>query len=211
MRTKSALSRVPIALAGALAAVGLFAPVASAADTPIVLACQATPPIGSAQTFQLDAGVDATAPATVASGSEFAVTLAPDALTVPTSVSGYSVQSISNIQLSVPVPANATLVGESLSGGSGIGSASVAVKGGNVVVTVQAKVAGGHTFTLPALTLRLTAGASGSTITTSLAGTSYTSPGLTFSAAVSVAFFTVNVPTACYPSTALVLSSTTVS
>jgi dehydratase len=208
----SALARASVVLAGGLAAVGLFAPIASAADTPVTLACQATPPIGSAQTFNLNAGVNATAPATVAASSQFTVTLAPDALTVPTSVSGYSIQSISNIKLTVPVPANATLTGESLSGGSGFsGSASVAVKSGAVVVTVSGSVGGGGTFTLPALTLKLTAGASGSVITTSLAGSSYSNPGLTFSATVPVAFFTVNVPTACYPATAQTLSSTTVS
>ncbi|MDH6118501.1 dehydratase [Kitasatospora sp. GAS204A] len=213
MRTKSVLSRASIALAGGLAAVGLLAPIASAADNPVAFACQATPPIGSAQTFSLGAGVNATAPSSVAAGSQFTVTLAPDALTVPTTVSGYSIQSISNIQLTIPVPAGATLVGESLAGGSGIpdGSGSVAVSGSNLVITVNASVAGGGTFTLPALSLTLQAGASGSTITTSVAGTSYADPGLTFDATVPVAFFTVNVPTTCYPATAQTLSTTTVS
>ncbi|MFD4399171.1 cyclase [Kitasatospora sp. NPDC058478] len=208
----SALRRASVVLAGGVAAVGLFAPTAAAADTPVVLACQATPPIGSAQTFNLNAGVNAAAPATVAAGSQFTVTLAPDALTVPTTVGGYSIQSISNIVLTVPVPANATLTGESLTGGSGYsGSASVAVNNGNVVLTVNGSVDGGGTFTLPALTLNLAAGASGSVISTSVAGTSYANPGLTFTATVPVSFFTVDVPTACYPATAQALSTTTVS
>ncbi|WP_329569517.1 hypothetical protein [Kitasatospora sp. NBC_01266] len=213
MRTASVLSRASIALAGGLVAVGLFAPLAAAAaDNPVTFACQATPPIGGAQTFNLGAGVNATAPASVAAGSQFTVTLAPDALTVPTTVSGYGIQSISDIQLTVPVPTNSTLVGESLSGGSGIdpSTASVAVNGNDLVVTVTDSVAGGRTFTLPALTLTLTAGASGSTIQTSVAGTGYGDPGLTFNATVPVAFFTVNVPTSCYPATAQALSSTTV-
>lgn len=213
MRMPPRLSRASVVLAGSLAAFGLFAPIASAADTPVSFACQATPPIGSAQTFNLAAGVNATAPASVAAGSQFTVTLAPDALTVPTTVSGYSVRSISNIKLTIPVPAGATLDGESLSGGAGINTstASVAVNGGNLVITVTGSVAGGSTFTLPALTLTLTAGASGSTVQTALGGTSYSDAGLTFSATIPVAFFTVNVPTACYPATASVLSSTTVS
>ncbi|MGF1431634.1 hypothetical protein [Kitasatospora sp. LaBMicrA B282] len=212
MRSKSLLSRAAITLAGGVAAFGLFAPIAAAADNPVTFACQATPPIGSAQNFNLSAGVNATAPDSVAAGSQFTVTLAPDALTVPTTVSGYSIQSISNIQLTIPIPANATLTGESLSGGSGIdpSTASVSVNGNDLVVTVTDSVAGGNTFTLPALTLDLTAGASGSTVQTTLAGTGYSDPGLTFSATVPVAFFTVNVPTACYPATPQVLSSTSV-
>ncbi|MCX4745766.1 hypothetical protein OG455_09560 [Kitasatospora sp. NBC_01287] len=213
MRNTSVLSRAAAALVGGLAAVALLAPAASAADTPVDFACQATPPIGSAQTFDLAAGVNATAPANVAAGSQFTITLAPDALTVPTTVSGNTIRSISNIKLTVPVPAGATLVGESLAGGAGLpaGSTSVAVSGGNLVLTVNGSVAGGKSFTLPALTLTLKAGAAGTTVQTSLAGTGYSNPGLTFTATVPVAFFTVNVPTACYPSTAQVLSSTTVS
>ncbi|MGK4585154.1 cyclase [Kitasatospora sp. HPMI-4] len=213
MRTRSLLTRVSTVLAGGLAAAGLLAPPASAADTPLALACQATPPIGSAQNLTLNAGVNATAPATVAAGSQFSITLAPDPLTVPTSVSSYTLQSISNIQLTVPVPANSTLVSESVSGGSGIdpGSASVAVNGNDVVMAVSSSITGGSTFTLPALTLNLTAGASGSTVQTALGGTGYSDPGLTFTATVPVSFFTVDVPTACFPSPQAVLSSTSVS
>ncbi|MDH6125344.1 cyclase [Kitasatospora sp. GP82] len=211
MRTTSVLPRVSIVLAGGLVAAGLFTPPASAADTSVDLACQATPPIGSAQTFSLHAGVNATAPGTVASGSQFSVTLAPDPLAVPTSVSGYTLKSISDIQLTVPVPANTTLIDESIAGGSDPGSASVTVNGGNVIVTVTGPIAGGSTFTLPALTLDLTAGASGSTVQTALGGTSYSSPGLTFTASVPVGFFNVDVPTACFPSSNEILSSTSVS
>ncbi|GAA1985226.1 cyclodehydratase [Kitasatospora viridis] len=210
MRTKSLLSRASIVLAAGLALAGPLAPLASAADTPVDYACQATPPLGSAQNFDLPAGVNATAPASVAAGSQFSITLAPDALTVPSSVSGYSVQSIGDIQLSIPVPANATLNSESLSGGSGISQAAVSVSGSNVVLTVNDSLPGGSTFTLPAVTLNLTAGASGGTVQTTLGGTGYSDPGLTFSATVPVAFFTVNVPTACYPAAATVLSSTTI-
>ncbi|MGE7437493.1 cyclase [Kitasatospora sp. NPDC001175] len=211
MKTRSALTRVLTVLAGGLATAGLLAPPASAADTSLSLACQATPPIGSAQNFTLHAAVTATAPQTVAAGSQFSVTLAPDPLTVPTSVSGYTLQSISNIQLTVPVPANTTLVDESVSGGTDPGSASVTVNGGNVVVKLSSSIAGGSTLTLPALTLDLTAGTSGSTVQTALGGTDYSNPGLTFTATVPIAFFTVDVPTACFPSPQAVLSSTSVS
>lgn len=212
MRPMSALSRLPLALLGGLAAVGLIAAPASAADVPIDLACQATPPIGSPQTMNISAGVDGTAPDTVQSGSAFDVTLAPDAMTVPGSVSGYTVKSINNLKLSVPVPANATLAGETLTGGSGLGSGTptVAVSGGNVVVTVPGPINGGSSFTLPTLTLNLTAGEAGNTIETRVAGTSYASPGLSFTASVKVSIFTVSVPTSCYPSPSPVLTSTAI-
>ncbi|MBY8885563.1 cyclase [Streptomyces sp. PTM05] len=211
MRPGSVLARFSLVGAAALAAAGLAAGPALAADTPVGFSCQATPPIGGAQTFSLDAGVNGTAPATVAAGSAFTVTLAPGALTVPTSVSGYTVSSISGIKLSVPVPSGAALTGESLSGGSGAGSgASVAVQGGNVVVTVPGPVSGGATFTLPTLTLDLTAGASGGSVTTAIAGSGYANPGLTFNASVSVSFFKVNVPTACYAPASPALTTTAV-
>jgi dehydratase len=210
MRTGTALARLAMPLAAGAAAVGLAAGPALAADTPVTFDCQATPPIGSAQTFTLSAGVDGEAPASVASGAAFTATLAPDPLTVPTSVSGDTVNSISNVKLSVPVPSGAALTGESLSGGT-VSGATVAVSGGDVVITVPGPIAGGSTFTLPTLTLDLTAGASGGTVATQLAGSSYTSPGLTFSASVQVSIITVTVPTACYPSPNPVLTSTSVS
>lgn len=211
MRPKTALTRLPLTLIAGIAVAGLAAGPAVAADVPVSLSCQATPPIGSAQTFTLDAGVDGTAPDSVAAGSDFTVTLAPDALTVPGSVSGDTVNSIRNIQLMIPVPAGATLTGETLSGGSGIGTdATVAVSGSDIVVTVPDSVAGGSTFTLPTLTLALTAGASGGIVQTQIAGTGYSDPGLTFTANVTASIFTVDVPTTCYAPSNPVLTSTTV-
>ncbi|WST82611.1 cyclase (plasmid) [Streptomyces sp. NBC_01136] len=199
--------------AAALALTCLIMSPASAATTTLNIACQATPPIGSAQTFSLSAGVDASAPATVTSGSSFTASLATEQMTVPSSVSGYTVKSIKNITLKAPVPANATLTGVQLSGGSGIGSGtpSVTVSGGQIVLSVPGPISGGQTFTLPALTLNLTAGASGGVVETQLGGTSYSSPGLTFTASVPILIVTASVPTSCYPSPNPVLTSTTIS
>jgi dehydratase len=211
MRSTSVFRSLPVVLVGGLATIAFAAGPASAADTSVNFDCQATPPIGSAQDFTLAADVTGTAPASVTAGSAFQVTLAPGSMTVPSSVNGYTVNSISNIQLDLPVPANATLTGESLSGGSGLGGTpSVSVSGGDIVVTVPGSVSGGSTFTLPTLTLDLTAGSSGSTIATEIAGTSYSDPGLTFTANVTD-IFSVNVPTACYPSPSPTLTSTSVS
>ncbi|MFJ3233962.1 cyclase [Streptomyces sp. NPDC086787] len=212
MSPRTSFLRVPVALAGGLALAALSMGPASAADASINFACQAKPPIGSAQTFTLAAGVNATAPATVASGSSFSVSLATQQMTVPGSVSGYTVKSIKNIVLKAPVPANATLTGTTLSGGSGIGSGTptVAVSGGQIVMTVPGPINGGASFTLPTLNLALTAGASGSVVSTQLAGSSYSSPGLTFTATVPILFTNISVPTSCYPSPNPVLSSTSI-
>ncbi|MFE3636148.1 cyclase [Streptomyces cellostaticus] len=212
MRATSTLVRLPVAAVGCLAFVGLTMTPASAAGTPIAFDCQARPPIVPAQTFDLSAGVDATAPDSVPSGSDFAVTLTPAPLTVPGSVNGYAVKSIKDIRLRAVVPANATVTGERLSGGSGIGSGTphVAISGGDIVMTVPGPINGGSTFTLPVLTLDLVAGAPGGAIDTRLAGTSYGDPGLSFTARVPILFFTADVPTSCYSSPNPVLSSTTV-
>lgn len=212
MRPRNVL-RLPMIVLGAVAAVGLATGAASAADVQLSLACQATPPIGGAQTFTIGAGVNGTAPSSVASGSAFAVSLAPDPITVPSSVNGNTVNSISDLKLSAPVPANATLNSETISGGSGLGSGTptLTVSGGTLTMNIPGPINGGSTFTLPTLNLNLTAGASGTTVQTRLAGTSYSSPGLTFTANVTAAIFTVNAPTACYPSPNPVLTSTSVS
>ncbi|WP_311137552.1 hypothetical protein [Streptomyces sp. I6] len=84
------------------------------------------------------------------------------------------------------------------------------MSGGEIVMSVPGPIGGGKTFTLPALDLDLTAGTSGSAIETRLSGTSYSSPGLTFTASVPILFVTVSVPTSCYPSPNPVLTSTAV-
>lgn len=188
-----------------------MSPVA-AADTDVNFACQARPPVGSPQTLDLAAGIDAVAPASVAAGASFTVELAPTPITVPSSVGEYTVQQIKDLQLSVPVPTNATLTGQQISGGSGLGSAppTVHVANGRVVVTIPGPIDGGNTFTPPMLTLTMTAGAAGTTVETMIAGSSYDDPGLTFTARVPVFLLIIDVPTSCYPSPSPVLSSTAV-
>jgi dehydratase len=212
MRALPTPLRVPLLVAAAVAVGGLAAAPATAATSALPFQCQATPPIGSAQTFTLSASASATAPASVKTGAAFTVAISPSALTVPTSVSGNTISSISGIKLTMPAPAGATLRSVSLSGGSGLGSGAPtsSVSGGTITLNVPGPIAGGSTFTLPTITLNLTAGAAGGTVSTHLAGTSYSSPGLTFTAAVPELFFTVSVPTACYPSPSPVLSATSV-
>jgi dehydratase len=198
-------------LAGAaLAIVPLLglAGVASADTQSVNYSCQGKA-AGQTTNTTLSQNVDSTAPATVAPGDALTITLAPGVNTVPTSAGAFTVKSVKNLTLAVPVPANATVNSFSLSGGSGFGSATVAQVGNNIVTSVTGPINGGAQFQLPALTLNLTAGASG-TITTTLAGTSYTDAGLKFTTTVSVFGFPVDAPTTCYPNPAPTLTTTTI-
>lgn len=199
-------------LAGAaLAIVPLLglAGVASADTQSVNYSCQGKA-AGQTTNTSLSQKVDSTAPATVAPGGSLTITLAPQVNTVPTSAGLFTVTSVKNLTLAVPVPANATVNSFSLSGGSGFGSASVSQVGNNIVTSVTGPISGGAQFQLPALTLNLTAGDSGA-ITTTLAGTSYTDAGLKFTTTVSVFGFPVDAPTSCYPNPAPTLTSTTIS
>jgi dehydratase len=183
---------------------------ADAATQTVTYAIQSSA-IGQTANSTLSVDVTTAAPATVSPGGALTITLTPGPITVPSSASGYTITQINSIKLLVPVPANSTYVSASLSGGSNLGSGtpSVSESGGVVTASVPGPIAGGATFTLPALTLGLTAGSSG-TITTQLAGTSYSNPGLTFTAVVSVFGFPVNAATAGYPNPNPVLATTTI-
>ncbi|GGN80511.1 hypothetical protein ATM97_22355 [Nocardia sp. MH4] len=84
---------------------------------------------------------------------------------------------------------------------------TVATSGGNVVLTVPGPIAGGTSFTPPAVTINVTAGAAGTPITSKYAGTSYASPGMTMTTNVS---FVGNVATSCYPNPSPTLTTTNV-
>lgn len=169
--------------------------------------------LGQTVTSTLQVPLTTTAPSSVASGGDVSDVLAPGEITVPSSVSGYTISQIQDVTLEVPVPANSTYVSGTLSGGSNLGSGTptVAESNGVVTVTVPGPIAGGATFTLPTLTLDLTAGASGSTISVQLSGTSYSDPGLTFTAVVSVFGFSIDASVVGYPDPSPVLATTTVS
>jgi dehydratase len=208
----------PIGLASFAGAIALgttlaLAAPAGAATAPVTFDCQASPPVGSAQQLTLDTSVQADAPATVAAGATFEVTLAPDPMAVPASAGGYSVNNLRNLALKVPVPQNSTYRSATLTGGSNLGSGTPTVTqaDGVVTVTVPGPLAAGATVQLPALHLTLAAsGDPGTTIDTHLSGTSYDDPGLTFTASVKVGLFPVNVPTSCFANPAPTFTSTAV-
>jgi dehydratase len=185
---------------------------AAQADTAVTYNLQSTA-LGQTANSTIAVSVGASAPATVAAGASFSIALSVGSITVPTSASGYTIKQIQGIDLKIPVPANATYVSSSLAGGSnyGSGTPSVSQSSGVVTIVIPGPISAGVTFTLPTLTLNLTAGASGSTITSTLSGSSYSNPGITFTAVLSVLFFTVNAATVGYPTTSPALTTTTVS
>lgn len=202
-----------VAMLAALPLLGMTVPASAtpAASTPITYDLQASA-AGQTGNFTIPVTVDATtSPATVAPGGAVTVTLSTGSLTVPSSADGYTIKDIQGIALDIAVPTNSTYVSCSLSGGSGLGSGTntCSRSGGNVVVDVPGPIAGGATATLPTLTINVTAGSSGS-IDTKLAGTSYSDPGLTFTAVISVIGIPVNAPTNGYPDTSPVLTSASI-
>jgi dehydratase len=207
--TKTSTSVLAGAALALVPLLGLAAP-ASAASQRVTYACQGKA-AGQTSNLSLTQDVDATAPATVSAGGSLSIVLASGTNTIPASAGGYTIKSVKDFSLVVPIPANSTYVSATLSGGSGLNSTPTISKvGDTLVTTVPGPINGGATFQLPALTLNLTAGSAG-TITSTLAGTSYTDPGLRFTATISVVGFPIDAPTACYPSPAPTLTSTTVS
>jgi dehydratase len=193
------------------AALVLATPAGAATTVATTFDCQARPPIGSPQQLTLPAAVQADAPAAVTVGQTFEVTLAPDPMTVPATAGGNTINNLRNLALKVPVPAGSTYQSAALTGGSNLGSGTPTVsQADNVVtVTVPGPLAAGSTYQLPALHLTLTAsGAPDTTIDTQVAGASYDNPGLTLTANVKAAFFSIDVPTSCFANPSPIFTST---
>src|SRR4051794_7128364 len=202
--------RAGIGVLAATAAALFFVPAASAASADINYDCQADTPLG-AQNATLTQTVDASAPATVAPGGALDVVVDPAPSTVPTEVSGFEVKEVKGFSLKDPVPANSTLTGVDLTGGSGLGDTPPAwlESGGGVTVTWAGPLPGGSTFEIPTVTAHLTAGASGS-IDANLYGTSYDDAGLTFTTVVSSFLGDISAPTSCFPNPNPILTTTTI-
>ncbi|OJF14163.1 hypothetical protein [Couchioplanes caeruleus] len=202
--------------AGGLVLAGLLAAVPAAhaaAAVPVTLDCQGRPPLGPPQQLTLSTAIQADGPAEAGTGTDFDVTLSPDPMTAPPTAGGFTVNNLRTLVLRVAVSSGAGVRSAALSGGVDIGSGTPTVThaDGLVTATVPGPIAGGATFQLPTLHLRLTAvGAAGTAITTTLAGTGYTDPSLTFAANVRAGVLNLNVPTACYPTPSPTFTSTTI-
>jgi dehydratase len=165
---------------------------------------------GQSSDFTLDQGVDASAPATVAPNGAVKVTIDPAPNKIPSEAGGRQVREIKGLALKLPVPANSKFQSASLSGGAGLGGTpSIALQGNDVVLSVPGPIKGGADFELPTVTINLQAGGTG-TITTKLGGTGYDTPGLTFTAVVTVLGFPVNAAAKGYPDPNPVLTTTTI-
>jgi dehydratase len=203
-------ARIAAGAALVLGSALLAAGPAAAAPQTILYPCQANTAFGPiATTF--DQEVEATAPASVAPGGDVVVTVVTSPDQIPATVSGFPVTELRDFRLVFPIPANSTLDSATLSGGSGLGDAVpvVTVEGDDVVVTLDTSLAGGADYTLPVLTLDLTAGESG-TIDVALGGTSFEDPGLSLTAVADVLGTPLEAPTVCYPDPNPVLSSTAI-
>lgn len=205
MRSISSLLRVGLLAPVAVATVVCAAAPANAAPIDVNWSCQGTV-FGISQTSSMPTSVTATAPSSAASGSAVAITVTPGASSVPSEASGFTVNNISDLQMTFPTPANSTVVSATASGGTVAGT--VATSGGNVVLTVPGPIDGGTSFTPPAVTINVTAGTAGTPITSTYAGTSYTDPGMTMTTNVSLVG---DVATSCYPDPSPTLTTTTVS
>jgi dehydratase len=195
------------AVAAVAASVMLAPPASAAAD--IVYDCQANTPLGT-ENLSLNQSVEASAPESVAPGGALDIVVDPAPNEVPSEAAGYRIKNVNSFTLKVPVPANATLTGVDLSGGSGLGSDPTWTEADGVVtVSFAGPIAGGATFELPTITAHLTAGASG-VIESSLYGTSYGDAGLTFTAVVGTIIGDISAPTSCFPNPNPVLTSTTI-
>ena len=167
--------------------------------------CQINPNHILLTTFSddLTASYDAVAPQAVAPGKDMVLKLTPAPFTVAAGTSGGTVSEISNVVWKVKVPTGSTVVSQTLEGGSGLGAGTptVTVAGGNIVLTVPGPIAAGSPVTMPTVVVQLTAtGAAGSRIEPKVAGTSYGSPGLTFSTKVTGTILgTLNPTLACFP------------
>lgn len=210
MSLSFASARRPLAVAMLAGLTAFGVTTTASAATGVTYDCQASA-LGQTGSFTVSASVTASAPSTVAAASALTITESVGSITVPTSASGYTVKSINGIKLKVPVPTNSTYDSASLSGGSnyGSGTPSVSESANVITISIPGPINAGTTFTLPTLTLKLTSGASG-TITSSLSGTSYSNPGLTFTAVISVFGFSVNASAVGYPSSTPSLTSTTI-
>ena len=182
--------------------------------TALAASCQGSA-LGQNQTSALSTGVTLLAPATVKQGADFQVELTADPIVVPTTGGGYSIARLSAVSIRFNLPAGATFKSATLSGGSLLGSGvpSVASSGGLITLTVPGNLSPGTTAILPKVTATLNAsGAVGTSLPAQLHGTSYSDPGISFTATVSGVplFGNLDVPTKCFASPNPVLGTTTI-
>lgn len=124
MSSTSSLFRAGFLAPVAVATVFCLAAPVNAAPVSVNWSCRGTI-FGIGQTSSMNTSVTGTAPGSAASGSAVAITITPGASSVPSSASGFTVNNISNLKMTIPTPANSTLVSATASGGTVAGSAGI--------------------------------------------------------------------------------------
>ncbi len=173
------------------------------AHTDYVLDCQA---LGAVQ-VDVAAGITVDAPATVEQGDHFTIDYVIDQTTIPSYSDPATISAVGDWLWRFPVPTNATFVGASLSGGQGYsGEATVAENMGYIEFAIPGSALATVTVDHPVISVELTAsGPSGVDIESSIAGTSYAEPGMSFTSATNFG----SIGTVCFPYAPAPVFSTT--
>ena len=179
------------------------------------MTCQGTA-VGQSSTSALSSGVTTLVPGSVTPGGAFAMKLTADPVVVPTTGGGYAISYLKSLTVKFAIPAGATFVSASQSGGSNLGSGAVTVSASGSIVTlsVPGNLAGGTTAILPEVTINLQAtGASGTALNAQLYGSSYSSFSIGFTARVTGVplFGSVDAVTKCYAPVNPILGTTVIS
>ncbi|MYS21702.1 dehydratase [Streptomyces sp. DvalAA-14] len=200
---------VPTAAAvfGIVSVLTTAGPASAATTTPFSLDCQSE--LNSTQ-FTLTDSMTSTAPTSVAAGATFAASGSAASLTVPASIGGLQVQEAGDLTLQIQVN-NATILNQTLSGGTNLGTGTPSItRSGNVVtLTIPGPLAGGSLVKVPTINFTLKAGASGGVVSTQIVGSSYDDPGLNVTSQITQDDATVtSSPAACFATDSPLLSST---
>jgi dehydratase len=218
MRNRRAARRLGVVVLAAVLVVGLTAcdpPLTI--DTTVTYDCRINPNTGWLAPFSdtLDGGYSTTAPQAVTPDTDFVVEVTPAPFTMSASTSGGTVSELSNVVWRVQIPSGSTLVSHTIADWANVGpgTPTATVSGGAVVITVPGPVPAGVATAFPTLTMTLHSSAPlGARIEPKIAGTSYTSPGLTLNAKVTGTILgTLNPSLACFPSPSTALHSILVS
>ncbi|MEU7650537.1 hypothetical protein AB0C42_11285 [Micromonospora taraxaci] len=171
-----------VALSGVLASVGVANTSAGAATPPAPVTTHSTVAYDCRTTVQqgfhpvvYSRDFDVTAPASVAAGAEFDVTLDPTPITA---YAEYN-QTVTDVQVAYAIPRDAKVKSYSLVGGSGLGAAFTWVeeRDGALVVRSSGPFTGGVEFDLPSLAVHLKAGKKAGAVVFAPGGRSYVEPG----------------------------------
>ena len=196
---------------------GSFSASAGATANPTTLTCSDSSVLGTTATSQQFTATVTGAPVQSLPGANFTLAISDSGQALPSTVQGLPVANASNVQVLYPVPADATFVSATLSGGTGVGTGATVTditdplspSGADVVESVPGPIAAGVPFTLPTINLTLTASETvGTTIDTGLldvqpAGTSTTSSDPAFIDTMQLATpdaGSLAVTNACWPS-----------